>query len=232
MTSVVGHQSGYCSGHLVAPVAGWRQDGAEPIGEARAGFGQVRLRTIDTPWSGFGSNDPADYIGSEGQTIKAIMTLLGVGGAYGMAAGSQTFKHLYEVKLSKVDLQNHVAYRPGRKDWVPSLPEADPWEAKLIGRFIAEGDLPEQLTVKNLCLGLAQDSRFPLLQQELHDAIADGRVDLEVDPPGPELVEALTKVHDAKMPRFLGRHIGVALDEEDDVDDLVDVLVRELCPHP
>ncbi len=212
----------------------WRLDGQTNVGAPRAGFNDVRLRTIDALWAGFGSDKPEHYdvdaIGS--RIILFIMKLLGVEGAYSVAAGSQTFKHLYEVALDQVDIQNLVAKRPsGRKDWVPSLPESTPKKAQEIARCLVFNELPDGLTVKNLCLGLKQDSRFPALKTAIESAIANGTLSLDV-PADTAFLQELTTLHDSVMPRYTGGHIGVALDDEDDAQDLVDALVEDLRPTP
>lgn len=207
----------------------WRKDDGPNVGSPRAGFEKIRLRTIDTPWSGFGSNDPEDYDpNSEGyQTIVSIMTKLGFGGGVAMAAGSQTMTYLYQVPLTGVDLQNLIAYRPGKKDWVKSLPECKPNPARDVARCLAFNEVPTKLLRKNLCFGLRQDSRYPALRQALHRAIIEMTIDLEKEA-DQGLVKELTRIHDSVMPRFVGSHIGVALDKEDDAHDLVDYLVSEL----
>jgi pimeloyl-ACP methyl ester carboxylesterase len=209
----------------------WRDPGNTSVGSPRAGFKHVRIRTIDTPWSGFGPDDATEYDpdDEDNKKILRIMKLLGVEGAWDLAAGGETMNKLYDVELQGVDLQNLVAYRPGKKDWVPSLPECEPKEARLVGLCLAYGNKMPELRVKlrNLYFGLRQDSRFPALRQALHRALVDKSLDLKSEA-NAQLVKELTRIHDAVMPRFVGRHITIVIDKENDAEDLVDYLVSEL----
>jgi hypothetical protein len=210
----------------------WMQEEAPPEIAQRGGFGAMRLRTIDTPWSGFahepvGKSDTAVF-----GVVDKVMTAITMGGAMEMRGTSDTFANLYDVELDGVDIVNHAGVRPGKSDFVPSLPELKPAQALAVVRGIAFGEVPSEPRMKNLLGGLAQDARYPALQAAIGQAVTEGRLQLD-GAPSADFLEVVTRIHDEVMPRFVGKHTKLVRDDPTHGNDAVDAIVRELTsPRP
>lgn len=189
----------------------WLDAGAAGAAVPRAGFGRVRVLTIDTPWEGGGGPDLPPVLRD---IVQFFMGLFGGLGAFDMMSHSKMFEHLYEVPLHGVELQNHAAREDGDPDSIRSIPDLHHHELAVLARFVAQGVLPRAGRVSNIARGLAQDERFAALRERY----------LASD----QTAEALVQAYEATMPRFRGDHVSVLSDGPGEAD-LIDHIVRALC---
>jgi pimeloyl-ACP methyl ester carboxylesterase len=196
----------------------WMGETTDASANPRAGFGDMRVRTVDTPWDGF---DHAPEIPILGPIVRALtklfMTLFGWLGAFEMQGNSRMFQKLYDQPLDRVGFRNYAARQPGPQDRIRALPDLDAEELDQVAWFVAHGQRPTSHRARNMALALAQDNRFARLRRELRAANAAG--------PAAQR-ENLVSTYERVMPRFVGSHTSVLRDG--DGFDLVDRIVADL----
>jgi len=198
----------------------WLDSKAPLTAIPRAGFGHVRLRTLDTPWDGFPSEPKA--MGFMAPVIRLFMRLFGWLGAYDMRASSPVLRHLYDPQLAQVDIESFAARQPGKQDGIRALPDLSVAERVGVARYLLTGALPETSRARNLALSLAQDTRFAELKQAFASRVAR-------EQPSPERqAQILVEVYEQVMPRWVGSHTSILQDDPERDDDLVDTVTREL----
>jgi len=196
---------------------GWLEGTPRAGATPRAGFGVIRLRTVETPWVGF-----AEAMSKWMYPItRFFMRLFHYSAAAELVVYSDMYSHLYEPKLAGVEIMNTAAHPP-YKDDMRSLPDFEPAELCAIVRFIESQHVPDALCARNMALALAQDARFAALGQALREERA--KQPTATDGGAAALVTAYERV----MPRALGEHTTVLVHREGDPADLVDRLAREL----
>ena len=197
--------------------------GDSDVGKAnpRAGFGDVRLRTMDTPWDGFGHE--SDTISPViAPVVRFFMKLFGWLGAFDMRGNSKMFDNLYKPELKGVDIQNSAAVQNGEPDAMRSVPDLSVSERSQIAKYMLGGQMPSEHRTGNMAKSLSQDSRYNKLKTALKKEMQNTRQDKDA------LAVALSKVYDQVMPRFEGSHGEVMHDNKSRDDDMVDHLINEL----
>ena len=186
----------------------------EGMANARAGFGPIRVRTVDTPWDGF-PHEPG-FMAFLRPVVQFFLWLFGWSGAYDMRANSEMFNTLYKPTLQGVDMQNHAAVQAGEQDSIRALPDLDLDERRAIAAYILGGPLPEGKRARNMALALRQDARYATLQQAMRRESTQATQ-----------ADDLVHVYERVMPRFIGGHAGV-LKDAPGRQDVVDHIVEEL----
>jgi pimeloyl-ACP methyl ester carboxylesterase len=196
---------------------------SDAVSEPCAGFGPVRLRTVDTPWHGYRREEPSGVFGwvtGLKNALKTAIQMMGARGFLDMRASSAMFEKLYEPRLTGVDIVNHAAR--GALDAVLSVPELPANVALELAKHIAGGPEPTALPLRNLARALASDARYEALRTAVESAVTRGELG-----EGEMARSALTRLYEAAMPRFDGTHASVLEDRPGD-GDLVDVITAEL----
>lgn len=190
-----------------------------------------RFRTIDAPFSGFGRRMDMNP-NSAKRTIamlNGILDIFGLDGIMEFYSDSELFQKLFTVELEGVRFQNHAAFRPGRKDFVLSLAELTPDQARTVVLAIIEDEKePESARLRNLLSALREDTRYCALRDGVCRSYEAGDIPLEQAPTN-AITRQLAAIFIEVMPTFDARHIGMVLDKPDVDFDVVDHLVRELC---
>lgn len=189
----------------------WMGEANDATANPRAGFGEVNVRTVDTPWDGFGNEPEIPVLGPIIRAVtKFFMTLFGWRGAFDMRGNSDMFQHLYEQRLDGVSIENTAARQPGEQDDIRALPDLDDEELDQIWRFLVAGTPPESHRARNMAGALRQDARFAELRRA---ARASGARDAAARR------TALRSTYDRVMPRITGSHTSV-LHDRGLIDDL------------
>lgn len=189
---------------LAAP--SWRDRPAAGIAPApalpRAGFDNIRLRTVDTPWEGFAADGTRlPIIGPLILLlVRFVMWLIHLVSAYEMREDSDTYSHLYDVRLAGVDIQNTAADNAAhQQDRILSMQDLNASERRQMFAFVTRGEMPGATHLANLAHSLAQDSRFAALRTSLIAASATHR----------EEGDALMRAYRSVMPTVTGDHTGI-----------------------
>ncbi len=227
--SLVGHSMGgiviRCALNTLAQ-PGWydgvTHDGAVP----RAGFACVRVRTLDTAWTGY-PHEPSFPLMAP--LTEGVMTLLEREGAVDMRGSSQMFARLFDVALDGVELQNTAAEQlPGIRapDAHRSIDDISPEGRRQLIDWLCGGPLPEDEAARHLGLSWRQDSRFASLQSRVRRDVHEGRLSRQDVSAAQGLLDAAHLV----MPPVLGSHTSV-LRQRPLVRDWVDTLADDLAPQ-
>lgn len=191
----------------------WMGDDSGVERAPRAGFGPIRLRTVDTPWDG-GAHEPK-WLGILAPVTKFFFWLFGWLGAFEMRGSSDMFDRLHETSLAGVEFQN-IAARQASADGIRSVDDLNDQELLALGHFILEGRPPRDLRTRNFARSWADDSRFLDLRAALEQAWLQS-------PTSSQRARALRRVHDEIMPSVVGSHTGVLAS-----GSLAHRLIREL----
>ena len=136
--------------------------------DPRAGFANVRFRTLDTPWDGF-SAGPLDWpiVGAILRPITHFfMWLFGWDALYDMTAKSDMYAHLYETKLEGVDYQNTAAHQKKRqRDGIHSLDDFSREDRHKLAAALVGGTTPRDTQTRNYFNAIAADTRAPTLRE-------------------------------------------------------------------
>jgi pimeloyl-ACP methyl ester carboxylesterase len=199
---------------------GWMQEAPGLASAPRAGFGPVRLRTLDTPWDGFAAEPPGMKF--LGPIIEFFMSLFGARGACDMRATSDMFDHLYTPCLEGVDVRNTAARQPDVQDGIRALPDLSQKELAEVAKCLLDGVAPSSPRARNMACALRQDSRCEQLVVQVKQQLAGA-----TDPA--TCAQALVGAYESVMPRYVGTHLGVIRGSTGDGGPLVDDVVHELC---
>ena len=180
--SMGGHVSRSALNTLQQP--GWYEGRTIGGANPRAGFDHVRLRTLDTAWTGY-NHEPGllapDMM--SGITV-GIMDAAGLAGAVDMRSNSRMFERLYG-PLDGVDIQNTSAHNvPGihAPDSHRSIHDTNAEQRRQLVDWMQTGAPPQDEAARNLAGGLAQDSRFGDLHAEVRSALSSGELSPTGDP--------------------------------------------------
>lgn len=171
-------------------------DAANP----RAGFSAVRVRTLDTPWQGYGSTWPQIPILTTifMAIVHFFFWLVGQNAAWGMRSNSELLTHLHDTKLAGVDFENIAAHQAeNERDQIRALEDFDLKERSAVIRYLQDGTLPGSPRAKNWCLMLADDSRLDALRSAVRRA------------PSPDTLVATVE---SVMPSVSGTHMSILED--------------------
>ncbi|MBI5509337.1 MAG: hypothetical protein HY903_11345 [Deltaproteobacteria bacterium] len=241
---------GLCIGGVVTRAAlnylqqpGWLGDGADLSAAPRAGFGTVRFRAVDTVWDGFFHEAPEDRGGTGVKVAQAVLTPLGLGGAMELRATSDTFEHLYDVRLDGVDFRHVGVAKPQDSSLFRGIPQYDDREALLLARYVMTGTIPADIRVRNWGRALEQEARYADFKARLAARLAAEGIGVEQ--PSEALRRALVESFNATVPSYpvlkapdkRGKramragwlsHILALKDDKRRGDDLFDHLLEEL----
>lgn len=191
---------------------GWMSGDAATDANPRAGFDSVRVRALDTAWTGY-PHEPAAVTG----LVRGIMDSNGMAGLVDMRANSEMFEHLFSPQLEGVDLQTTAAYNIPSPDAHRSVQDLSVEQAQQLVAWLRGGDAPTDLAARNLAGAWAQDSRFPELQSATRGAAS-------IASPA-ELAALAERV----MPSEVGTHTSILRDDPIR-PSLVDRLADDLAP--
>ena len=202
------------------------EDGAPST--PRGGFAHMRLRTIDTPLDGFGSEHRIPVLSAIADFFAWLaFVLIGRQALYDMSADSKMFEYLYEPRLEGVSVKNFAAKQPDKPDNIRSIPDLDAEELLALARFCASGgrERPYHLRTRNLAGSLMRDDRFfdKLCPRVIEEVAPRGTLSLT----DAKKAHRFSELYDEVMPRETGTHESVKNDDLTRNDDLVDQIVRE-----
>jgi hypothetical protein len=145
----------------------WLDPNAECAAVPRAGFSAIRVRTLDTPWQGYGWHFPDIPIFTPlcMAILHFVLWLVGYNSAFWMRKDSVILQHLHDTQLHGVDFQNHAARQArGHLDDVKSIDDFGADDRLAIVRFLRGGPEPSGWEARNWCRMLQEDSRIGALR--------------------------------------------------------------------
>lgn len=179
--------------------------------EPRAGFGPIRLRSIDTPWDGYdGPNDDVFY------DILGPIRFFIPGAVGSMRASSALFRGLFSIPLAGVRFANIQAMNGSAK--VRSVCDLTPNDRLQLIRRLIRGTRPESARLLNMARSIEHDERFDQLRAALWSAIQRRQISETRADETRELSNLYAKVY----PTFRGSHESVVANP---------ALIRYLTDH-
>jgi len=197
------------------------------INPEKVGFGNIRLRTVDTAIDGYYDLNKCEELAKKIDGFKS-------GPLSEMSSDSDMFQSLYSVPLPDVDFQNITASNIWNKeDWVLSFPELQPKDAMTVIESMTQGKEPEHPQLRNLLRGLRADTNYPKLENAIKQSVQNGTLKPTIDKDGnvtnsKELMKEISKIYTSTMQTVKGDHIWLMSNHPFRNDDAVDMLTKEL----
>jgi len=147
------------------------QESAE---SARAGFGPIELKCVDTSWDGF-AHEPDWIPGFLKPVIKFLMGIFGWLGAFEMRANSNMFANLFDTKLDGVKIESTAAIQNEDPDSIHTPDNLEPKELQSLIDYVLRKETPNNHRTHNMAMGLRQDWRYGKLQAIIKTEEKQGR---------------------------------------------------------
>lgn len=193
----------------------WLKDDCKNLRHPRGGFPEVRVRSLDTPWQGYGTfwiNVPVAGPIIYG-IVHAVFFLIGKNAAWEMRAVSETLEKLFATELPGVQEQTiSASQKEDARDAERSLEDMDEDDRLAVINFLLYRIEPSDPRVRNWCNMLKRDSRFAEAIAAVQTAVDRGRISDDDKTRTAALVDVFQNPKTGVMKPIAGDHMSIRND--------------------